>query len=95
MIVIIIYALILIVFILAIIKNENTFKQHMVVANAIHRFRLDHIKRDWLASLSVDFEDMEEYDSTFWRLWDWGYKNILPKEKYELIKDYIGKEDVK
>ena len=32
---------------------------------------------------------MEDFDKTLFRLWDWGYKNILPKEDFELIKPYI------
>lgn len=34
---------------------------------------------------------MEAYDKTLWRLWDFGCKNILPKEDFELIKPYIKK----
>jgi hypothetical protein len=32
---------------------------------------------------------MESYNKTLYRLWDWGYKRIVPKEIYDRIKDYI------
>lgn len=35
---------------------------------------------------------MEDFDKTLFRLWDWGYKNILPKEDFELIKPYLKGE---
>lgn len=37
----------------------------------------------------VDYDDMENYVVTLWRLWDWGYTRILPKDKFEIIKPYI------
>ena len=35
------------------------------------------------------FDVMEPGYKTFWRLWDYGYKRIIPKETYELIKEYV------
>ena len=37
----------------------------------------------------VKFGDMEYSGKTYNRLWDWGYKRILPKEKFEIIKEFI------
>ena len=37
----------------------------------------------------VDYDDMEEFDKTEKRVFDWGCKNILPKEKFELIKPFL------
>ena len=37
--------------------------------------------------------DMEEYDQTFKRWWDWGYTRILPPAKYELVKPHIVEKE--
>ncbi len=60
----------------------------MKVLSAIERFAqtVDIDRNDKIISL---LSHMEGYDKTLWRWWDWGYKNILPKEDYELIKPYI------
>lgn len=84
-----IYIVITLVFgLLAVIKNEITYRNRMIIANAIFSYSMAMINAENFA-YCVDFSDMEEYETTLWRLWDWGYKNILPKEKYEIIKDYI------
>ena len=33
--------------------------------------------------------NIEDYNDTLYRWWDFGCKNILPKEDYEIIKPYI------
>lgn len=72
------------------LKNEITFKNHMKLLCAIERFgqTVDIEECDKVSSL---IDHMEAYDKTLWRWWDWGYKNILPKEDFELIKPYIKK----
>lgn len=69
------------------LKNKNTFINHTTIVRAIYLYQTDNIKLG-RASL-VDYSDMEEYERTFSRFYDWGYKNILPKEKFDIIKDYI------
>ena len=32
---------------------------------------------------------MESYLKVIFRIWDWGYENILPPDKYVLIAPYI------
>lgn len=76
---------------LMIIKNEITYRNHRIISNAILNYQMAMIKAR-IYDYYVDYSDMEEYETTWRRLWDWGYKNILPKEKYEIIKDYIEKE---
>ena len=66
-----------------IIKNENTFAQQVKIINAIYAYHIEHGYTD------VYYSDMEPYESTMRRLWDWGCTRILPKEKYELIRPYI------
>lgn len=70
---------------LFLIKNEVTRKCRIIIVEAIGAYLRDHINEVTL----VDFDDMESYDDTFNRIWDWGHTRILPKDKYELIKPYI------
>ena len=74
-------------------KNDVTYKQHILVLNAIAAYRIEKILAG--ESSEVEFDDMEDYDKTLLRIWDWGYKRILPKDKFEIIKPYIKKKKKK
>lgn len=66
------------------VKTSNTYNNTMKIIDAIHAYRLEYL---WNAK--VDYKDMETFEQTLFRFWDWGYKRILPKDKFELIKPYI------
>lgn len=55
----------------------------------IYYAMLCYYDNEGIYAYEVSPSDMETYDSTLWRLWDWGYTRILPKEKFELVKPYI------
>lgn len=99
----IIYALIIIVMFLAIIyygilliKNAVTYRCRIKIMNAIHRYNMACLDR-WYGSnerlITINYSDMEPYDKTLYRFFDWGYEHILPKEKYEIIRPYICNND--
>lgn len=69
------------------IKNENTCRNHLIIHNAIYMYRVDCILEG--RQRNVSHEDTRSYCGTLFRLWDWGYKRILPPEKYEIIKPYL------
>ena len=69
------------------IKNNNTLKNHIIITDAIYRYKIDCLLNN--QEPLVNYDDEEDYDSTLLRFWDWGCKNILSKEKYEIIKPYI------
>jgi hypothetical protein len=69
-------------------KNANTYKNQILINKAICVYRMICIDRK--ENAVVDHDDAEDYDKTLWRLWDWGYTRILPKEKFEIVKPYIG-----
>ena len=71
------------------VKNDNTYKQHSRIADAIYEYQINHIHEHGKRDYSVWYDDMCEYDETLWRVFDWGYKNILPPKKLEKIKPYI------
>jgi hypothetical protein len=71
---------------LFIIKAENAYKNQMIIYNAIVDY--DKYYNDCEKALKL-LKNVEDYTSTVFRLWDWGYTRILPKEDFELIKPYI------
>ena len=70
------------------IKNSVTYINHKRISDAIHIYRLESFKKG-IYEPEVDYEDSEEYFKTLFRLWDWGYTRILPKEKFDIIKPYF------
>lgn len=73
------------------IKNENTEKQRERIIEAIYVYSKWAIfNTDTTVHELINlYESMEPYDRTLLRLWDWGYKRILPSTEYEKIKPYI------
>jgi hypothetical protein len=70
-------------------KNNNAYKCHGIIQMAIYKYQLQCILSDMIPVVSYD--DMESYSKTLFRLWNWNYTKILPKEKFEIIKEYIEK----
>ena len=68
------------------IKVHNAYDNQMIILNAI----IDYSDETGNIRKSIILMDnMEDLIKTVFRLWDWGYENILPKEDFELIKPYI------
>lgn len=80
--------ILLILFMLFITKNNTTLNNHYKIIDAITEYNIACINSGNIGDM-VDFREMESYDKTLWRLNDWGYTNILPKDKLELIESYI------
>ena len=76
--------------IILMVKNDVTHAMHHKILDAIYYYKMWYIDHDdIIASHKVEFYDIEPYDVTLFRIWDWGYKRILPPEKFELIKPFI------
>lgn len=86
------FGMVAILSILAIIKNDVTYRHHKMICNAIYAYNMRMILDGRLGEIQVDYDDMESYHETFLRFWDWGPARILSPEKYEIIKPYIGEE---
>lgn len=85
----ILWIAVLVFLIVLLIKNEVTFKHQMRINDAIYNYHMDRIHNRPHSEGEVDWKDMESYDKTLFRFWDWGYKRILPPDKYEIIKPFI------
>ena len=71
-------------------KNIVTYERRVLIYDAIFRYHINCIRNK--ENICVDYDDTEDYDKTLWRLHDWGYKNILPPEKFAIIKPFILKK---
>ena len=67
-------------------KSDNALKNQMKILRAIDDYGKEtNDKFNCILLLN----SMETFSQTMWRLWDWGYTRILPKEDFEWIKPYI------
>lgn len=71
------------------IKNNNTYKNRQIIIEAICEYKTNMIVSDKHMEIKVGYEDIEPYENTLYRWLDWGYENILPPDKFEIIKPYI------
>lgn len=79
---------VIVMFVLTVAKRNNAYRNRAIIWMAITDYRLALYslgKKD--AYVSVN--DMESYEKTVFRLFDWGYKNILSPDKFEIINHYI------
>lgn len=80
----------------AILKNNATLKARKIIIKAIYKYQTDRLENEHLCGTpvidEVDYCDMESYEKTLNRFYDWGYTRILPKDKFEIIKPFIEKE---
>ena len=68
-------------------KNDITYKHRLEIIKAIRNYQLKCIEYE--AHAFVDYADMEDYNATLNRWWDWTNKRILPEDKFEIIKPFI------
>ena len=67
-------------------KTDNAYENHKKIMDAIETYVTVTSNAEMAIKMLMRMEDMEK---TTWRFWDWGYKNILPKQYFELIEPYI------
>lgn len=93
--ILIIFLILVIVFcIYMMLKNENTFRVHKLLLNAIYLQNIEKINVGKFEK-KISFDVIENYDKTFWRLWDWSYKRCVSPDVLQELKPYLyKKEDV-
>lgn len=72
--------------ILMIFKCDNTEKQQLKILRAIDKW-VNYTEDYETATAYV--RSMECFETTLFRLWDWGCTRIVPMNVYEEIKPYI------
>lgn len=80
------------------IKDGVNYRNYEIIMDAIFDYSMDAIDKAAKngtifdgVKYEVTYSDMRDYSSTVMRIFDWGYKNILPADKFEIIKPYIHK----
>lgn len=76
--------------VLAKIKADITYENHCKVLRAIKGYRA--ACKITNKQPLVDFDDMIDYEESAKQIFDWSCKNILPKEKFELIKPFMEEQ---
>ena len=84
------YMLLLVFALVIIVKNQNALKQQLEILHAIRDYNMHCIETNEFSKM-IEVEEMEAYEATLFRLWDWGCTRILPPEKFELVKPYLQK----
>lgn len=85
---------ILIAMIILLLKNNNTYKNHIILLNAIAEHNRVAILEDQ-CDKRISYECIESYYKTLFNLFDWGYKNLVPRDVYKRIEPFIDKENWK
>lgn len=74
------------------LKVDNATNNQLLISMAIFLYKKDRLEQEDLAHIDdVNWSDMEEFEKTVYRMTDWGYKRILPEEKYKLVKPFIAR----
>lgn len=67
--------------------NHQTWLMH----DAICRYDIWCFNKNKIQKVFV--HDMMQYNGPKFRFWKWSCKDLLPEEKYEIVKPFIRKED--
>lgn len=85
---------ILIVTIIVYFKNNNTYKNQSIILNAIAKHNCTAMLEDrW--SERIGYGCIKSYNRSFFNLFDWGYKNLVPRDVYKRIEPFIDKANWK
>ncbi len=74
------------------LKNRNTYKNQMIISNAIHSHNMDTIEKGCSVSI-IHYTCMRKYSYSFLNIFDWDYKNIVSPEIYERLEPFIDEEN--
>lgn len=75
--------------VLFLVKNVVTLHQFTKINNAIFCYNTNLSTSSYWQN-RIDYGCTKPYVVVLLKFWDWGYKHILPKDKYELVKNYIN-----
>jgi hypothetical protein len=71
------------------VKNGVTYEIRSKMIKAISAYNTNEIFHGNYASNEISYDCMEHYFKTVFRLYDFGYRNIVPGDVYEKIKSYL------
>lgn len=71
------------------IRTNVAYRNQTIIGDAVLAYSIDMINRDMFEAIEVRFRDIEPFERTMFRLWDFGYTRLLPPDKFEIIRPYI------
>lgn len=84
--------------VIMLIKDSVTYRNYEIIMDAIFDYSMDAIDKAAKngtifdgVKYEVNYDDMRDYNTTLFRIFDWGYKNILPSDKFKIVEPYIHK----
>ena len=69
------------------VRTKVAYRNQMRVCDAVYLYSVRCLNRG--EEPKVFFDDMEPFEDTMYRLFDFGCGRILPKEKFLLIKPFL------
>ena len=72
------------------IKTLITYKNMMIISDSIYRYNLSMIEDERYEEL-ISYDDIKSLDKALFNIFDWGYKDLLPKDTYMLVEPFIKK----
>ena len=81
------FAAVLLLLVFLFVRLVTVGINHCTILDAIRDYKLDCIYSE--KPCYVEYDDRENINDTFCRLWDWSYKRILDNDDYKIIKPYI------
>ena len=66
------------------------YKNNLIISRARYFYNIDRISKGDLDSI-LSYDVIKSYDKAFINMFDWGYKNLVPKDTYALIEPFIEK----
>ena len=82
------------------IKVDNAYRNCLILVEAIHLHNMDYINSDeynpkYLKDRLIEYDVSDEMTRALFRLFDWGYTNILPQDIFERIVPYLDEAEQK
>ena len=74
-------------------KINITGENYEIIINAIGLYMKEQLNRGNLIDIDDLYLKIQPFNKTLYRLWDYGYENIVPKDVLSKIRPYINETD--
>ena len=93
---VVILVMILVCVVILEIKVDNAYRNCCILVDAIYLHNIDVINSDdYKEEYLIEYDVSNEMTRSLFRLFDWGYTNILPQDIYEQVVPYLDEAERK
>lgn len=90
LVILLLLVLVMIYYLVMLVKVKVTGRNLNLLLNAVYDYNVDCVERGCYNDCHLEYFDIfPDFDAVLYRLFDWGYENILPKEAMEKIRPFI------